>query len=146
MDNLINELLTDYDEIYFYLRKIEGIASEQIRVLKGGDLSQLNSILERKDELIQRMAQFQDSLEDKLSQLEASQLPDAQKQTCEQKALMIQDKVNEIIQNEHNNLHKAAQCKADVFSVLKKVPDGNRVLHSYQKSANKSRPKNQWEG
>jgi len=146
MDTLIKELLNDYDEIHFYLEKIEGIASEQIRLLKSGDLSQLNSILERKDELIQRMASIQDSVDEKLSRLELSRIPKMEKQSCEEKALMIQEKVNEIIKNEHNNLHKAVQCKTDVFSVLKKVPEGKRVLHSYQQSANKSRSKNQWEG
>ena len=146
MDSLVKDLLKDYDEIHFYLDKIEGIASEQIRLLKSGDLTQLNSILERKDELISRMALVQDSVEKKLSQLESLDIPSDEKKGCEQKALTIQDKVNEIIKNEHNNLHKAVQCKNDIFSILKKVPEGKRVLHSYQKTANKTRSQNQWEG
>ncbi|MCD6459531.1 hypothetical protein J7L67_02560 [bacterium] len=146
MDKLINELLKNYDEILFYLEKIEGIASEQIRLIKNGDLTQLNSILERKDELIGRMAQLQDVVEEKLSLLESSPIPYSERHSCEQKALMIQDKVNEIIKNEHNNLHKIVKRKTDVFAILKKVPEGKRVLHSYQKSVGKKQFENQWEG
>ena len=146
MNSLIDELLKDYDEIHFYLQKIEGIASEQIRLLQGGDLSQLNSVLKRKDELIERMVQIQDSVEEKLSQLDFTTVPSIEKKNCEQKALTIQDKVNEIIKSEHDSLCKVVQSKTDVFKVLQKVPKAKRVLKSYHKSVNKGRYESQWEG
>ncbi len=139
-----HELKSMLDEISFYIAKIESISFEQFRVLKEGDSSQLNILLDRKEELIKRVNESYLLISSKLER-EKDNLREY-KDECFSKIKGIENDLQKIIRNEHECLRKTMQIKDAVFDEIKQIANGKRVIHSYRNDNVDKKFEKNWQG
>lgn len=139
-----HELKSTIDEMFFYLNKIESISSEQLRVLKEGDATQLNILLDRKEELIKRVGELHLNLNAKLEKSK-DKLQDY-KDECFSDIKGIEAHLKKIIRNEHECLKKTMQTKDIAFSEIKQIVNGRRVIHSYKSDNGSNKFEKNWQG
>jgi len=138
------ELKSTIDEIYFYLNKIDSVSYEQLRVLKEGDVTQLNVLLDRKDELIKRVGNLHLTLNSRLEK-DKDKLQDY-KEECFREINGIEAYLKRIISNEHKCLKKTMQSKDTAFSEIKQIANGKRVIRSYKSDNVSNKFEKNWQG
>ncbi len=124
-----SDLESIINEIEFVINKIEGLVSSQLRLIKEGNVTQLQTVIDRKDELLSRISELSQAFEVNLKHdtAQSNETKNMVLKQFEQMQVLLSD----IIKNEHTCLRKAMQSKDAVFFNLKKVRHGRRVVQSY---------------
>jgi hypothetical protein len=136
----MNDQLRLLLEIKYCLEHIAAIGEEQSREIVQGNAAQLNTLLERKDELIRRIRELYKTLNSQLSRGSLKH-PDIAEVLSE-----IDTLTGRIIKDEHKSLHKTMCRRQKVNILLHQASNGKKVLDSYVRLSRKKKSDLHWKG